>query len=821
MAAAGLPISLAHAQPKPNPIPQTFTLVDSRPMLPAKPALTPLSVSLGVHLGGEVPAVVLGPLNEQQLIHEDADAAAAGDKRLRYGVGRDVALGMMNGRWDDCAGGRLWSGDIIATGAVGIRVHLVNLALPVKSQVVVYSVTDPGPIAGPYEGSGPFVDGQVWTPTRAGERIRIECFVAALPPGQVPGADLFRVDRIQHIYRDPTTTPVRDNCHNDVTCFSNWANTAKACAGIGTISQNSLFCSGQLLNTVTGDQTPYYLTANHCVPDSTTAQTAEVYFNFRTPVCNGVPPVLTTLPQAAVCTLLSDNWSCDSSLLMIQGALPSGLAWAGWTAAVPADGTAAACIHFPQGTYERISFGNKASNTTCSTVNHIRMNWTSGPTEPGSSGGGVFTDDANQQLFGQLDCGPSACGSVTNDDFGSFAAFYPSIATQLAAGSDDAFEPNDTCATATDLVPGSYNNLIVKSTSEDWYRLDVVPGGTVSVQVSFTNAYGDIDLQLFTLCGGAPIATSSSQTNSESIIWTNSTGTVQTAYFRVYLVSGTRNSYSMTVSNGPPPPTGACCMPSYTCSITTASNCAMSGGVYAGDSTICSGACHTYNYSGPAIAIPDGLLTGGCGATAVASVSVPDSFSVAGITTGVYIVHTYQGDVTFSLKHTATGRTVTLVDRPGVPQSPYGFANDNYGASPTALFYSLWAAAHIYDIPATLGIDNVTGAWKPEGPLDSFVGENSAGTWQLLVQDCANGDTGTVNAFRLTLAQAVPVAQPCYANCDGSTISPILNANDFACFLNAFAAGSSYANCDNSTTPPVLNANDFQCFLNAFSAGCS
>jgi hypothetical protein len=60
----------------------------------------------------------------------------------------------------------------------------------------------------------------------------------------------------------------------------------------------------------------------------------------------------------------------------------------------------------------------------------------------------------------------------------------------------------------------------------------------------------------------------------------------------------------------------------------------------------------------------------------------------------------------------------------------------------------------------------------------------------------------------------------CYANCDGSTVAPILNANDFQCFLNRFAAGDHYANCDGSTVPPVLNVNDFQCFLNAFAAGC-
>jgi hypothetical protein len=60
----------------------------------------------------------------------------------------------------------------------------------------------------------------------------------------------------------------------------------------------------------------------------------------------------------------------------------------------------------------------------------------------------------------------------------------------------------------------------------------------------------------------------------------------------------------------------------------------------------------------------------------------------------------------------------------------------------------------------------------------------------------------------------------CYANCDGSTAAPVLNVNDFTCFLNRFAAGESYANCDGSTAAPVLNVNDFTCFLNQFAVGC-
>ena len=64
------------------------------------------------------------------------------------------------------------------------------------------------------------------------------------------------------------------------------------------------------------------------------------------------------------------------------------------------------------------------------------------------------------------------------------------------------------------------------------------------------------------------------------------------------------------------------------------------------------------------------------------------------------------------------------------------------------------------------------------------------------------------------------VAPPCYANCDGSIVPPVLNVNDFGCFLARFAAADPYANCDGSTAAPVLNVNDFACFLNSFAIGC-
>jgi glucose/arabinose dehydrogenase/PKD repeat protein len=86
----------------------------------------------------------------------------------------------------------------------------------------------------------------------------------------------------------------------------------------------------------------------------------------------------------------------------------------------------------------------------------------------------------------------------------------------------------------------------------------------------------------------------------------------------------------------------------------------------------------------------------------------------------------------------------------------------------------------------------------------------NAGTYDIEV----TAPCGTVTSLSAALSIG------CYANCDESTQSPVLTANDFACFLIRYTAGAPYANCDGSTSAPILSANDFVCFLNAYAAGC-
>lgn len=113
-------------------------------------------------------------------------------------------------------------------------------------------------------------------------------------------------------------------------------------------------------------------------------------------------------------------------------------------------------------------------------------------------------------------------------------------------------------------------------------------------------------------------------------------------------------------------------------------------------------------------------------------------------------------------------------------------------------------------------------------PLNNGGNISGADSATLTIQPAGAGDIGS---YRVTVTNGCTTSEsgsvtlyifgsPCYPNCDGSTVAPVLNANDFQCFLNRVAEGSLYANCVGSTVNPVITSGDFQCFLNAFAYGC-
>ncbi len=555
--------------------PQTFGVtLPQHAAKSLKPARLTPSEQAGLVLVA-VPEVRLEAIDRDAVLKADAMNERTGQtKLLRFAVARDVQVTAANGNWNDAGGGaRLWAGDIVSSEALGIRLHFKNVSLPDGAELAVYAARDKssagGTVANGFSGFDPERQLELhqasvepagstdfWTGTLPGERVRIEYLAPAGASSELP----FAVDSLQHLYLDPVAKLAKSliqqkdagACENDVTCFPEWADAAKSVAGLGIIVEGgSAFCSGQLINDQAGDFTPYFLTAHHCLSSQKDARNSEFFWLYQTDTCNGTPPAIESVPHSQGATLVASNASSDFTLMIVEGALPDGLFWSGWTSTPVVNGTDAVGIHHPEGDFKRLSFGFKDESSACPSANFDRISWTNGVTEPGSSGSGIFRVDTHQ-LFGQLLGGPSFCGADPSslfDCYGAFAATYPKIKNPLRKGWDDVSEPNNTCAQARVVATGTLKNRIVKVLDPDWYKLKVRPGKTVTVRVDFVDANGDIDLDLFGAdCGVEPLATSRTTNNQEIVEWTNQTGQAAFYAWKVYLASDTRNSYSMTVS---------------------------------------------------------------------------------------------------------------------------------------------------------------------------------------------------------------------------------------------------------------------------------
>lgn len=164
----------------------------------------------------------------------------------------------------------------------------------------------------------------------------------------------------------------------------------------------------------------------------------------------------------------------------------------------------------------------------------------------------------------------------------------------------------------------------------------------------------------------------------------------------------------------------------------------------------------TFKWDGN-VPIPDN--TGQAGAV-LAEIMVPagGAPNVGDVNVDTIITHTWQGDLLIELEH--LGNRIGLVNRPGVPQSMFGFSENNYGNIGTGAKFILDdEAASVYDVGAPgvgpLGILNVTGPWRPESALSIFDGGAKAGSWRLWVSDHAPADLGAIRNFGLAIT-AVP-----------------------------------------------------------------
>lgn len=408
----------------------------------------------------------LEPVSAERIAQADAEATTCatcpGGKRVRTGVVRelDQPINQLGAIETPLPSERsMWTFAVRSPGARALRLRFEEMDLR-GGTMVVWSDAPQGTIVrGVYRDRGPDDDGELWTASVPGETIHVEIIGREAPT--------FLVREVVHLDRDPSTLAalpgesggedgdggINGNgvlgCHNDAMCYTDPDDDVarRATGQMNFVSGGgSYVCTGTLLNDGDAETfAPYFLTANHCISTETEANSLEVVWLWQRSSCNGSLPDYNALPRSTGADILattSVDVGNDMTFMRLDGLLPGGLAFAGWTTAHP---SAARSFHHPSGSWKRgttLDAVGICLYCVCldsSDFDYYKM--TDGLVEGGSSGGGIFNSAG--QLFGQLygRCGdgisPDEMSCANIDDFaamyGEFEETYPKVSLWLSA----------------------------------------------------------------------------------------------------------------------------------------------------------------------------------------------------------------------------------------------------------------------------------------------------------------------------------------------------------------------------------------------------
>ncbi len=279
-----------------------------------------------------------------------------------------------------------------------------------------------------------------WSPVIEGDSATLEI---VLPPGARTSGVRLAAPMVSHLVVSPEEGfggPKLAACEIDAACYTGtWSSESNAEARmVFTSGGSSYVCSGTLLaDNDASSAIPYFLTANHCISSQAAASSLQTYWFYRASACDsGTAGPYRTLTGGA--TLLYASGATDTSFMRLNAPPPAGAVFAGWTLGPRATGTSVTGLHYPGGGLQKISFGAIGGYWSCSpsgsgqftcdpqdasTSTFYSIAWSSGATEPGSSGSGLFTDDGHY-LVGQLYGGTGACTSSVADYYGRFDVAY-------------------------------------------------------------------------------------------------------------------------------------------------------------------------------------------------------------------------------------------------------------------------------------------------------------------------------------------------------------------------------------------------------------
>lgn len=416
-------------------------------------AASPAAVSTTRLRYGDLPVARIAALHTA-----NAGNDARKPKPTQIGIGRVAAAERTGGlpplRWQRLQdGSHVARIEVTSPVAMGLRVGLRAEGVPLDAEwrflgserplgEVVFASAREVAAATPR-------GGLYWTPSTDGETQTIELW---LPPGRSPHAVRVSAPELSHLL----TNPRRDfrivekigesgACNVDTACRvaelgPAFVHAKNAVAHMVFVEGGgSYICTGTLLNdTVPVTQEPWFYSAHHCIDSQTVASTLNTYWNYEATACGSGVSTTRTLLSGGADYLFSEA-NTDALLLKLRNPPPAFATFAGWDASVLASNAPVFAIHHPRGDAKKVSSGAQIPSASDG-FNH-GVGWTSGTTEGGSSGSGLFTLDGQgrYRLRGGLYGGDASCANTGNlgntlnrDWYSRLDVVFPQIRQYLA-----------------------------------------------------------------------------------------------------------------------------------------------------------------------------------------------------------------------------------------------------------------------------------------------------------------------------------------------------------------------------------------------------
>jgi len=380
----------------------TFSLGKSQPSVSGYPAgrLYQLSTS-------NIPIINLPFFNNDTLIAADTcescGEAFGVDAMSEFDFWENAEMQIVYNEFDSV---EIYRVRIVSPSANALHVIFSSFKLNHDEQMFIYSPNDSNRILGAFTIHNNKPDSSFTGNAIFDSEMIIEVNKRPKSINEIKG--ILKVRKFIHVFKNRNEFGVSLNCNNNVICapwYNDFCNQIRSVVKYYLHQEgfiNWFICSGAVVNGGNGNFDPIILTAGHCIQNGTDHANWEIYFNFQSITCNPSSNGNDLMMMTGVNTLASDggaNNDCpDIAVMRLREPIPlqynvfhSG--WSRLNLTYPQDGVG---IHHPRGDVKKISFGpitNPLFNSC------LKVTWTNGLTELGSSGSPLFASKQVVAVF--------------------------------------------------------------------------------------------------------------------------------------------------------------------------------------------------------------------------------------------------------------------------------------------------------------------------------------------------------------------------------------------------------------------------------------